>query len=131
MLNMLYKFIFTRCKKQTIFKYKYVYSNKIYKYTTPYVYNIRPFHLKKNTSFGYSRSFCSSHVKYKANTFVSIKDLISNLQAESSADAARRITRAPNPNRIACLVRRIYTIFIENDLDTKINNMSDLLSENF
>ena len=29
------------------------------------------------------------------------------------------------------MVRRIYTIYIEKDLDTKINNMNDLLLENF
>lgn len=85
---------------------------------------------KRYTSYVSSRSFCSSNVKFKAKTFVSIKDLTSNLQAESSADAARRINTNPNPNRIACLVRRIYTIFIERDLDTKINNMNDLLLEN-
>jgi hypothetical protein len=96
------------------------------------LYSIK-FDQKQKTylSFGTSRSFCSSNVKLKAESYVSIKDLASNLQAESSAEAARRIVRNPNPNRIACLVRRIYTIFIEIDLDTKINNMNDLLLEDF
>lgn len=105
-----------------IFKYSYT-NNKVYKYTTQNAY--------KHLILGSTRSFSSGNVKLKANTFISIKDLTSNLQAESSADAARRITRIPNPNRIACLVRRIYTIFIESDLDTKINNMNDLLREDF
>lgn len=113
-----------------IFKYKknIVYINT----TTQFMYKIRSNQLKKTyKTFGYSRSFSSGNVKLKAKTYESIKDLTSNLQAESSADAARRITRNPNPNRIACLVRRIYTIYIEKDLDTKINNMNDLLLENF
>lgn len=84
-----------------------------------------------NISYVTSRSFCSSNVKFKAKINVSINDFTNNLQAESSEDAARRINTNPNPNRIACLVRRIYTIFIESDLDTKINNMNDLLREDF
>jgi hypothetical protein len=86
---------------------------------------------KRNLTLGYTRSFCSGNVKLKANNFGYLKDLTSNLQAESSAEAARRITRVPNPNRIAGLVRRIFTIYMENDLDTKINNLQDLLSESF
>ena len=77
------------------------------------------------------RFFSSDNVKLKASIYTSIKDLTSNLQAESSADAARRITRNPNPNRIASLVRRIYIILIESDLDLKINKMNDLLQESF
>lgn len=100
-------------------------NNKIYKSTT---YKCLK---KKSRVLGYTRFFSTSSVKLRAKTFVSLKDLTSNLQAESSADAARRITRNPNPNRIASLVRRIYTIYIESDLETKIDKMNDLLRESF
>lgn len=129
---------------QTIFRFRFKnnYTKyKVSKYTTPSLYLVRSNQLIKkyrifgstrsfsSGNVGYSRSFSSGNVKLRAKAYVSLKDLTSNLQAESSADAARRITRTPNPNRIACLVRRIYTIFIESDLDTKINNMNDLLSD--
>ena len=71
-----------------IFKYKknIVYINT----TTQFMYKIRSNQLKKTyKTFGYSRSFSSGNVKLKAKTYESIKDLTSNLQAESSADAAR------------------------------------------
>ena len=138
-MSMFYiKFFINRLlsKLQTIYRYCFKYNfaqKKVYKYTTQSVYFVRSHHLKKkkNSTLGYSRSFSSGNVKLRANNFEYIKDLTSNLQAESSADAARRITRVPNPNRIAGLVRRIYTIYMENDLETKINNMNDLLSESF
>lgn len=138
-MSMFYiKFFINRLlsKLQTIFRYCFKYNfaqNKVYKYTTKSVYFVRSQHFikKKNSTLGYSRSFSSGNVKLRANNYEYIKDLTSNLQAESSADAARRITRVPNPNRIAGLVRIIYTIYMENDLETKINNMNDLLSESF
>jgi len=106
-------------------------KNKLCKYTTKNEYMVISKNLKKNSwIMGSTRSFCSGNVKLKANAYESIKDLTSNLQAEASADAARRITRRPNPNRIECLVRRIYTIYREGDLDAKIDKMNDLLLEN-
>lgn len=102
------------------------------KYSRSYVSFVK-YKEKKNIYLGLKsrRFFSSDNVKLKASIYTSIKDLTSNLQAESSADAARRITRNPNPNRIASLVRRIYIILIESDLDLKINKMNDLLQESF
>jgi hypothetical protein len=134
MLSFFYVKFIKRFKMEIFrLRIKYNYNNKkVLNYTTQSVNLIRYNSLKKkNIFFVSTRSFCSGNVKLNANTLGSIKDLTSNLQAESSADAARRITRNPNPNRIVCLVKRIYTIFIESDLDTKINNMDNLLSENF
>ena len=102
------------------------------KYSRSYVSFVKYKEIKNIYSGLKSRRFFSSdNVKLKASIYTSIKDLTSNLQAESSADAARRITRNPNPNRIASLVRRIYVILIESDLDLKINKMNDLLQESF
>jgi len=124
------------CKLHIIFTYffKYIFAQKkACKYTTQSIYFVKSHHFikKRNTYLGYTRSFSTSNVKLKANNYGYLKDLASNLQAESSADAARRITRVPNPNRIAGLVRRIFTIYTEDDLDTKINNTHDLLSESY
>jgi hypothetical protein len=134
MLKIIYIKFIKKLKMKTIFRlwFKNKYSTKVWKPKTQSVYLVRYNKLKKkNINFGFSRSFCSGNVKLRAQTSLDINDLTKNLQAESSAEAARRITWRPNPNRIACLVRRIYTIFIESDLDTKINNMNDLLSESF
>ena len=135
MLNFLYLNNFKRLKLQIIFRFSFKsnYSKKSLNLKKIEYLNSTRSKQLKNIYINYvtSRSFCSSNVKLRAKTYVSIKDLTSNLQAESSEDAARRINTNPNPNRIACLVRRIYTIFIERDLDTKINNMNDLLRENF
>jgi hypothetical protein len=135
MLSFLYVKLIERFKIQ-IFGLRLKYNLRIKKESyirSQSVYLLRSNYLKKKKYIflGSSRSFCSGNVKLRANTLGSIKDLTSNLQAESSADAARRITRNPNPNRIACLVRRIYSIYREDDLDTKINSMTNLLSENF
>lgn len=133
MLKFLYIKFIKELKMKTNFRlwFKYKYTSKVWKPTTQSVYLGRSNLKKKNINLGFSRSFCSGNVKLRAKSFLDVKDLTKNLQAESSAEAARRITRVPNPNRIACLVRRIYTIFIESDLDTKINNMNDLLLESF
>jgi len=135
MLKFLFVYFFKRYKTQTTvrswIKNNYT-NNKICLYTSQSIYKVRYNQIKRKSSIlGFSRSFCSGNVKLKSNTFIPRDDLTSNLQAESSAEAASRITRIPNPNRIAGLVKRIYTIFIENDLDTKINNMNDLLLESF
>jgi hypothetical protein len=94
---------------------------------------VKAYYLKENYKiYGSIRSFSSGYVKLRANNFGYLKDLRSELQTisdESSVDSARRITRAPNPNRILCLVKRIFTIYGESDLDAKINQMNDLLSE--
>jgi hypothetical protein len=138
MLKFLYKDINKRLNKQTIFKPKFKYNYtifKVYKYKTPTVFSLKANYLKDNyIIYGSKRSFSSGNVKLRANTFKSIKDFTSQLQAvaeESSAETARRITRNPNPNRVSCLVKRIFTISSEYDLDTKINNMNDLLLESF
>jgi hypothetical protein len=133
MLRFIYIKIIKQFKTQIFkFRLKYNSNKRVYSYTTQSVYLVRSNYLKKKSKFIISsRSFCSGNIKLKANTFESIKDLTNNLKAESSADAARRITRNPNPNRIRCLVKRIFSIFIESDLDTKINSMDNLLSEDF
>src|SRR5690606_22961768 len=106
MLNFIYLNNLKRIKLQMIFifNFKSNYNKKSLNLKNiEYLNKTRSKQLKNiNISYVTSRSFCSSNVKLKAKTFVSIKDLTSNLQAESSEDAARRINTNPNPNRIAC-----------------------------
>jgi hypothetical protein len=136
MLKFLYIDVNKRLNMETIFKprLKYNYTrDKMCKCLTPTVFSVKAYYLKENYKiYGSIRSFSSGYVKLRANNFGYLKDLRSELQTisdESSVDSARRITRAPNPNRILCLVKRIFTIYGESDLDAKINQMNDLLSE--